>query len=163
MSQPFLEQLAEPRPFPGGGSAAAYVGALALALVEKVVRLEIKRSEADSPGTEVWNGMLSRVSNISARFRFLTQEDGRAYARMARLRAHGFETDVTLEAVREAAMAPVQMIHAAIQGLKLISESVRECREYLVPDLQVSVELLSAGATRIELATSGVKGRLTPH
>jgi len=146
MSPPFLEQLAEPRPFPGGGSAAAYVGALALALVEKVVRLEIKRSEKDTPATVVWNGRLSTAVNISARFRLLTQEDGRAYARMSSLRAQDCEADVIVESVKEAAMVPVQIIHAAIQGLELVSESVGECRECLVPDLQVSGELLWAVA-----------------
>jgi len=146
MSPPFLEQLAEPRPFPGGGSAAAYVGALALALVEKVVRLEIKRSENDAFATVVWNGRLSTADNISARFRLLTQEDGRAYARMSSLRAQDSEADVIVEAVKEAAMVPVQIIHAAIQGLELVSESVGECRECLVPDLQVSGELLWAVA-----------------
>lgn len=96
-----MEQLAEPRPFPGGGSAGAYVGSLSLALVEKVVRLEIKRSNVDTPATLVWNGRLSRVASLSARFQFLTQEDGRAYAKMSKLRAQDSEAEVIVEAVKE--------------------------------------------------------------
>ena len=154
MSPCFLEQLAQPRPFPGGGSAAAHVGALALALVEKVVRIEIKGSEADTSVSIAWNGRLSRVTGLSEKFQTLTLEDGRAYARMARVRAQGAEVDVVIEAVKEAAMVPVQMIRASIEGLELISETVKECREYLVPDLQVSVELLLAVARGAEAIAS---------
>jgi formiminotetrahydrofolate cyclodeaminase len=144
MSSTFLEQLAEPRPFPGGGSAASHVGALALALVEKVVRLEMKRCEVHTEAAAIWNGRLSSVAELSAKFQFLAQEDGRVYARMSSIRARGSEVDVLLQAVQEAAMVPLQIIHAAAQGCRLISETSRECKSYLVPDLQVSCELLWA-------------------
>lgn len=146
MSPTFLEQLSQPQPFPGGGSAAAHVGALALALVEKVVRLEIKGSDEDTSASGVWNRRLGRVTDLSARFQVLIQEDGRAYARMSRVRAQASEAQVIVEAVKHAAMVPVQMIQASAGGLELISEAVNECREYLVPDLQVSIELLWAVA-----------------
>lgn len=151
----FLEQLAEPRPFPGGGSAASYVGALALALVEKVVRLEMKRREIDAEATVIWSGRLSSAANLAAKFQLLSQEDGRAYARMSSVRAQVSEADVIMAAVREAAVVPLQIIHAAAQGCSLISESSKECKRYLVPDLQVSCELLWAvarGAEAIALA-----------
>ena len=150
MEKPFLEQLAEPQPFPGGGSAAAHVGALALALVEKVIRLEIRRTEKDTPTFAVWNSRLGRTTDISETFRFLIQEDGRAYTKMASLRAQKPEADVMMKAVKEATLVPVQIIHTAIQGMKLVSESARECRGYLVPDLQVSLELLWAAAKGAE-------------
>ncbi|MGO9572343.1 MAG: cyclodeaminase/cyclohydrolase family protein [Desulfomonilaceae bacterium] len=154
MSSTFLEQLAEPRPFPGGGSAASYVGALALALVEKVVRLEMKRCEVDTEATVIWSGRLSSAAKLTAKFRLLFQEDGRAYARMSRVRAHVSEADVILAAVRDATLVPLQIIHAAAQGCSLISEISRECKTYLVPDLQVSCELLWAVARGAEAIAS---------
>jgi len=154
MSSTFLEQLAEPRPFPGGGSAASYVGALALALVEKVVRLEMKRCEVDTEATVIWSGRLSSVANLAAKFQLLSQEDGRAYARMSSIRAHVSEADVIVAAVREAALVPLQIIHAAAQGCSLISDSSRECKTYLVPDLQVSCELLWSVARGAEAIAS---------
>ncbi|MGO9568848.1 MAG: cyclodeaminase/cyclohydrolase family protein [Desulfomonilaceae bacterium] len=138
----FLEQLAEPRPFPGGGSAASYVGALAIALVEKVVRLEMKRCEVDTKSTFIWSGRLSSLANLGAKFQLLSEEDGRAYARMASVRAHVSEAEVITEAVRGAALVPLQIIHAAAQGCSLISEISKRCKRYLVPDLQVACELL---------------------
>ena len=130
MALSFLEQLRQPQPFPGGGSAAAHAGKLALALVEKVVRLEIKACEADTLASTVWNDRLSTVTDLSARFDLLIQEDGRAYARLSRVRAEGSEADVIVEAVKESAMAPVQIIQASIEGLELISETVKQCRKY---------------------------------
>ena len=155
MTSTFRKQLAEPRPFPGRGSAAAYVGDLALALVEKVVRLEMKRRQADTDAVGAWNGRLSRIANLSTRFQFLIQEDGRAYARMSSTRARVTDVDVVAEAVRESTMAPLEIIRGAIQGLSLISESSKDCRKHLVPDLQVSCDLLWAvarGAKAIALA-----------
>ncbi len=69
---------------------------------------------------------------------------------MSRARAQGSEAEVIVEAVKGAAMVPVQMIQVSIKGLELISEVVKECRDYLVPDLQVSVELLWAVARGAE-------------
>ena len=157
MSSTFVEQLAEPRPFPGGGAAASYVGALALALVEKVVRLEMKRCQSDTEATAIWSGRLSSAANLAAKFQFLCQEDGRAYARMSSLRARVSEEDVVAAAVREAALVPLQIIQAAAQGCSLISESSKECKAYLVPDLQVSCELLWAVVKSAEaIATANV-------
>jgi formiminotetrahydrofolate cyclodeaminase len=157
MVSSFLEQLRQPRPFPGGGSAAAHVGALALALVEKVIRIEINASELGTHTSIAWNGRLSRVIDLSARFGILIQEDGRVYARMSRVRAQGSEVDVIVEAVKEAVVAPVCIIQTSIEGLELISESVKQCREYLVPDLLVAVELLEAVARGAEaIATANV-------
>ena len=151
----FLEQLAEPRPFPGGGSAASYVGALALALVEKVVLLEMKRCEINTEATIIWSGRLSSVANLAAKFQLLSQEDGRAYARMSSVRTQVSEAEVIMAAIREATLVPLQIIHSAAQGCSLISEISKECKRYLVPDLQVSCELLWAvarGAEAIALA-----------
>jgi formiminotetrahydrofolate cyclodeaminase len=150
MTSTFRQQLAEPRPFPGGGSAAAYVGDIALALVEKVVRLEMKRCEVDTKKAAIWNGRLSRIANLATQFQFLIREDGRAYDRMSSMRSRVTPVDIVVEVVREAAMVPLQIIRGAIQGLSLISEGARECKKYLVPDLQVSCELLWAVARGAE-------------
>ena len=157
MSSSFMEQLRQPRPFPGGGSAAAHVGALSLALVEKVVRIEIKRREPDSPAFPVWNNRLSQVTNLAARFESLLEEDGRAYAGLSRVRAEKADAVAVFEAVREAVIAPARIISACAEGLGLISEIIKECRSYLVADLLVSVELLEAAAKGAEaIATANV-------
>ncbi len=146
MTSAFRQQVAEPQAFPGGGSAAAYVGDLALALVEKVIRLEMKRCAVGTDAAVTWNERLSRIANLSTQFQFLIQEDGRAYAAMSRARASVPDVDSAAGAVTEAAMVPLQIIHGAIQGLRLISETSKDCKKYLVPDLQVSCELLWAVA-----------------
>ncbi|MFP5212779.1 MAG: cyclodeaminase/cyclohydrolase family protein, partial [Acidobacteriota bacterium] len=44
----FLAVLSKPNPTPAGGSAAAYAGAVAASLLEKIVRIEVRR-KAISP------------------------------------------------------------------------------------------------------------------
>ncbi len=90
------------------------------------------------------------MTGLLERFEMLIEEDGRAYARMSKVRAQGAEEDAIVEAVEEAAMVPLRMIRASIEGLELILESIQECRVYLVADLQVSIELLLAVAKGAE-------------
>lgn len=146
MPESFMEQLRQPQPFPGGGAAAAHVGALALALVEKVVRIEIGKSDADSSIHSVWNARLARATALLARFRELIHEDGRAYERMSKARAQESDVNVVAEAVTEAALVPSQIIGACAEGLELISETLEQCRKYLVSDILVCAELLFAVA-----------------
>ena len=62
MDSAFLEALAQARPDPGGGAAAAHSGALGLALLAKVVQLEQRRpGPSRKPGFS-WRDLLARVS-----------------------------------------------------------------------------------------------------
>ena len=89
MSTSFLDELAQARPDPGGGAAAAYGAALGLALLEKVVRLEAKRPQAGNPGGPPWEKTLGQVGQLAAALDRLRQEDVQAYLNLTRARAAG--------------------------------------------------------------------------
>ena len=63
MPPSFLEQLAQPRPDPGGGAAAAYGGMLALALLAKVVQLEAQRP-SNQGNRQDWEEKLEEIKQL---------------------------------------------------------------------------------------------------
>ena len=79
----FLEDLASPRPDPGGGAAAAYVALVGLALIEKVSRLELARGKLGDERDTYWRGELQAVRRLQESFSLLCSEDVLAYQRLA--------------------------------------------------------------------------------
>ena len=82
---PFLQDLARPRPDPGGGAAAAYGANLGLALLEKVVRLEGRRrpQPLGEAGFD-WDTALARLRRLVETLVRLREEDVRAYVNLSR-------------------------------------------------------------------------------
>ena len=76
----FLQELAQPRPDPGGGAAAAYGARLGLALLEKVVLLEGRRRRPPAGASAfTWEQALARLRRLSAVFSELQEADVQAY------------------------------------------------------------------------------------
>jgi hypothetical protein len=67
MSPAFLTELARARPDPGGGAAAAYGARVGLALVAKVIHLELQRPNREAPEVLCWRALLARGSGSSWR------------------------------------------------------------------------------------------------
>lgn len=74
----FTDDLASDAPVPGGGSAAAYAGALGAALAAMVARIATKKSD-DSALRE----FIAEMDNLRADFLRLVDDDSAAYARVA--------------------------------------------------------------------------------
>ena len=73
----FGEDLASERPVPGGGSAAAYAGALGAALCAMVLRISAKK--APTPLAE----RISELDNLRADFIRLVDDDSAAFSRVS--------------------------------------------------------------------------------
>lgn len=73
----FSEDLASDRPVPGGGSAAAYAGAMGAALAAMVLRISAKK--AADPLTE----RIRQLDDLRADFIRLVDDDSAAFARVA--------------------------------------------------------------------------------
>jgi len=151
MASSFLKALAQARPDPGGGAAAAHSAALALALLEKVVRLERQR-----PGPEpgFWIDLLGRVRQVATSLVRLQEEDVRAYFNLTRARTKG-DPEELAAAIEEAVACPLRIMQQAQEGLALISQGGGQCKLHLISDLLVACELLGSafrGAHHIALA-----------
>ena len=153
MEDPFLVELAKARPNPGGGAAAAYGASLALALLEKVVKLELKRPNNRETAQLFWEERLREVRQLQDDMEYLRDADVRAYMNLARALREG--GDNLTAALEEAIDCPRRIMGGAFEGLKEVAATGDKCRKHLVSDLQVACEFLGAallGAFQIAAA-----------
>ena len=153
MLDSFIEALARPYPVPGGGAAAAHGACVGLALLEKIVKVELQRSR-DSSEPE-WKNLLQEVKKSSSTLLQLRDEDGRAYVRFAQAKTFGKGKTEVLEALQQAIECPTRIMEEANEAVNLVARAGMHCKGHLLSDLLVVCELLRAtigGAHRIAQA-----------
>ncbi len=141
----FLQELAQARPDPGGGAAAAFGARLGLALLEKVVQLEGgRRREPQSAASLTWKDVLTQLGRLAETLARTQEEDVRAYANLAAARASGGNVAA---AIREALDCPKRLVLQAGQALELLAWAGGHCKLHLISDLLVACEFLGAALT----------------
>lgn len=140
----FLADLASPRPDPGGGAAAAYVALVALALVEKVLQLELRRGKPGDDRNIYWRDELQALRQLQGNFSRLCSDDVLAYQQLARTAGREAKSEQWQAAILGAIDCPQQMMRAAHAALAMALEVGHRCRKHLVGDVLVAVELLGA-------------------
>jgi formiminotetrahydrofolate cyclodeaminase len=153
MVDSFIEALAKPKPVPGGGAAAAHGACVGLALLEKIVQVELERS-LDSSETD-WKNLLQEVQKSSSTLLQLRDEDGRAYVRFAQAKTFGKGKTEVLEALQQAIDCPIRIMQEAHEVFNFVDKVGMHCKVHLLSDLLVVGELLEAtisGAHRIAQA-----------
>jgi formiminotetrahydrofolate cyclodeaminase len=143
MDSAFLQALAQAKPDPGGGAAAAHSAALGMALLEKVAKLEQRRQAAGSCGGFPWDGLLERVHQVTAALARLQDEDIQAYFHLTLAKKSG-DPEKLAAALQEALGCPLRIMQQAQEGLDLISQAGARCQVHLLSDLLVACELLGA-------------------
>ena len=143
MDSPFLQALAEARPDPGGGAAAAHGAALGLALLEKVVRLEQQRQETEGGSSFPWDGLLRRVRQVADALARLQEEDTQAYFNLVEARGSG-DPKQLVAALQEAVGCPLRIMQQTQEVMALISQGGARCKNHLLSDLLVACELQGA-------------------
>ncbi|HET7011893.1 MAG TPA: glutamate formimidoyltransferase [Anaerolineales bacterium] len=150
----FLDRLAAPTAAPGGGSAAAYAGAMAAALVAMVARLTVgkkkyagvqERMQVIAREAETWLQMLSAS----------VEEDARAFEAVMeamRLPKEGQEEAgrrqaAVEEATHGAAAVPLRVAEAASQVMELAAEAAALGNANALSDA-ASAGLLAAACLR---------------
>jgi formiminotetrahydrofolate cyclodeaminase len=161
MDSSFLEALAQARPDPGGGAAAAHSAALGLALLAKVVQLEHRRQIPAGEPEFPWGDLLARVRVVAAALLRLQAEDVKAYFQLAQARAGRDPVEIAA-AIEEALACPLRIMQQAQEGLALICQGGVRCKPHLISDLLVACELLGAafrGAHHIARANLPLMGQ----
>jgi formiminotetrahydrofolate cyclodeaminase len=143
MQSPFLHALAQARPDPGGGAAAAHGAALGLALLEKVVRLEQQRQGGEGSEPFPWGDLLRRVRQVADAVLRLQGEDIQAYFNLTRARSSR-DHAILAATLEEALGCPLRIMQQAQEGLVLICQGGARCKVHLLADLMVACELLGA-------------------
>lgn len=143
MNEPFLVALAKPEPSPGGGSAAGYSACLGVALVKKIVHLELLRSKTSPELTSLWENLLKQADEMEKTLERLIEEDGRAYIEFVEARTDRRRRNFAA-ALQRAVECPVKIMKHSSEGLGLISEAGKRCGRHLLADLLVSGECFLA-------------------
>jgi methenyltetrahydrofolate cyclohydrolase len=141
----FLQELAQARPDPGGGAAAAFGARLGLALLQKVVQLEGgRRPVPKSEASLSWEEALTQLRQLDETLKRTQEEDVRAYTNLAAARAEGGDVAA---AIREALACPKRMVIQACKAQELLAWAGGHCKPHLVSDLLVACEFLGAALT----------------
>jgi glutamate formiminotransferase/formiminotetrahydrofolate cyclodeaminase len=122
----FLDQVAEGTPSPGGGSAAAYTGALAAALVVMVARLTVGKSKYAQAEAECWQ-VIEAGEALRAKLTQAVDLDAAAFEGILTARKLPKETETQKhersqtikEATLQAARVPLETAQLALEVLKL--------------------------------------------
>jgi len=127
----FLDELASDAPTPGGGSAAAYSGAMAAALVAMVARLTLGRKKF-APVEAQMQQALQRAEALRAELTEAVKRDADAFQavlaafklpkdtpQQAQARQHAVQ-----DAIRLAAQVPLEVAHACLDVMELAAQVV---------------------------------------
>ncbi|HVC32667.1 MAG TPA: cyclodeaminase/cyclohydrolase family protein [Chloroflexota bacterium] len=153
----FLDALSSSAPTPGGGAAAALVGAMAAALVSMVCNLTIGRPRYHAVESTL-RAVLTQSERSRQRLATLADDDASAYAAVA----SAYRLPRSDESERAARTAAIQqaLIQAAAPPLAVLTE----CRSLLPLCLQVAAHgnaaVVSDAGVAAELATAGVRSSI---
>jgi formiminotetrahydrofolate cyclodeaminase len=135
----YSHDLAAREPVPGGGSASAYVGALALSLLSMVVRYSQKKS-LSATGVKTLKTALKNLENYRKRFLRLVDLDVEGYMKVVEARK-GTELQKK-KAAEKAQKAPREMCQLCYQTMVLLPGIVKYCNPYLIKDLEAALQMI---------------------
>ena len=162
----FSDDLASDAPVPGGGSAAAYAGAVGASLAAMVARIAAKKGE-----DETLRDYIGEVDNLRVDFLRLVDDDSAAYARVAEAmklpRATDEEKKLRTERVQAALLAasrvPLEVAKTSRRLLDACERGLVKAPAAAVSDIGVSALMADAAlrgaAMNVMINLSSVKDR----
>jgi len=162
----YLDKLASRSPVPGGGSAAALLGALAAALASMTANFTLGKPKYKKVEKSITK-ILKKAENLRERLSQLAEEDSIVYTEVSqayRLRPEGKERDkVVSKALRQASKVPFEVVGLSFQLLKLNEELASKGKRNLISDVGVSVifslAALETAILNVEINLSGIKDK----
>lgn len=149
--KPYLEDLASGKPAPGGGSAAALVGALAASLVCMVANFTVGKEKYREFEEEA-RDVLREAEEIKYALLRLADEDVKAYQSYVQARSLPKNTAGEKEerkqaigkAILRATQVPLHVMEKSLRILELNKALLGRSNPYLVSDIGVSAEFAHA-------------------
>lgn len=144
MTDSFLSDLSNPEsPIPGGGAAAAHTGVVGLALLEKIIRIEMRRYQGP-PENSPWPNLLDQVSALCKNLYRLRDEDGKTYLRLSHVKKSGGSEEEVASVLKESIECPMKIMKQTHGALGCVAQAAKYCKKHLISDLRVVCELLGA-------------------
>jgi glutamate formiminotransferase/formiminotetrahydrofolate cyclodeaminase len=147
----FSDDLSSDAPVPGGGSAAAYAGAMGAALAAMVARISLKKEPSDE-----LRGFIEESDNLRADFLRLVDDDSAAYARVAEAMKLPRKTDEEKKARQERMQAALL---AASRVPLEVAETARRllgaCEKGITSASPMTASDIGVGALMAETALRG--------
>lgn len=164
----YLDRLAAKAPAPGGGSAAALVGALAAALESMVANFTVGKEAYREVEPEV-RGLLEQSEALRGELTKLVQADMDVYSKVSS--AYGLPRDTAEQkaartgaiqaALKVAAQVPHKVVVACDRVLSICPELGAKGSANLISDVGVAVVLaeaaLQAAYLNVEINLAGIK------
>ena len=139
----YVNQLSSKEPVPGGGSAAALTATLGVGLVSMVARYSMGRKTNTKTLDKKFSSILKQSETIRKRLLELTSLDSQAYLQVCAARS--LDKKAQIKASQEARRVPLEICKLCFKALDLTPLLVSQGNSYLLPDVQVAIELLTAG------------------
>jgi len=148
----FLDELASASPTPGGGSAAALVGAFGAALVAMMCRLTIGRKNYQNVSAE-FQAILPRAEELRAELLQLTKQDAEVYDCVMAAYQLPKETDAQKEArtaaiqdaLKEASQVPLRIATVCEELLAMSEAAGARGNKNAASDAGASALMVEAG------------------
>lgn len=137
----YSELLSQRIPVPGGGSAAALVGALGAALIAMVANYSLGKGKPQ-PVEKKISEILAKSEKIRRQLLVLVDLDAQAYLNVVKSRK-GTDKQKA-EAKKNAREVPLEISRLCYEALELTSYLVENGNKYLLSDVEVAVDFLSA-------------------
>lgn len=142
----FLDALAAGTPTPGGGGAAAVMGAMGAALVSMVANLTIGKKGYEAHEAEM-RALLAASENLRQRLAAMVAEDAAAFDSLMAAyklpkasdedKAH--RSAAIQAGLKAATLAPLACARAAAEGVRLAAQSVEHGNVNVISDVGVGV------------------------
>lgn len=154
-SQDFLEALASDTPTPGGGSASAYSGAVAAALVAMVARLSIGRKKYAAVEDQM-RAALEKAEALRTQLSAAVAQDAAAFERV--MSAYKLPKETPQEQQARAQQIESAMLEAARVPLEVARRAVEVLELALQVVAHGNLNAISDGATAAAQARAALTG-----
>jgi formiminotetrahydrofolate cyclodeaminase len=138
--QEYLDQLSRREPVPGGGSAAALTGAMAVGLISMVTNYSIGRKANTKAIDKRLNQILAKSEPIRLRLLELTSLDSEAYLNLTAARS--MDKKAQRLAAKQAKAVPQEICKLCFKAVQLTPFLADKGNPYLLSDVEVALELL---------------------
>lgn len=139
----YIEQLSSKAPVPGGGSAAALVGAVGAGLLSMAARYSQGRKQTKAIERKIGQH-LKKAEQIRKRLTELIDLDAQAY--LAVVKASKNDMAKRKKALKKAGAVPMEVCRLSYAGIQLTPFLAQKGNPYLLSDVECAAAMLLAAA-----------------